>query len=109
VATRKGKTTRRQRGEGSARRRPGGNGTLWEHRIWVTPPDGGERKRISVYGHSSSEVVAKVSEIRGTPPDKVDELAAPLSVGKLLHMWLDDIQVGKQTVGRRAGHRDGTW
>ena len=109
MARRKGKTTRRQRGEGSARRRPGGNGTLWEHRIWVTPPDGGERKRISVYGHSSSELVAKVSEIRGAPPDKVDELASPLSVGKLLHMWLDDIQVGKQTVGRRAGLRDGTW
>lgn len=107
MARRKGKTARRQRGEGSPRYRP--DQRLWEHRIWITPPDGGERRRISVYAPSSSELVAKVSEIRGTPPGKVDELAAPLSVGKLLHMWLDAIQPGKRSIGRRAGLRDGTW
>ncbi len=101
------KTTRRHRGEGSPRKRPDRN--LWEHRIWVTPPDGGERRRISVYAPSSSELVAKVSEIRGAPPGRVDEVAAPLSVGKLLHMWLDAIQPGKRSIGRRAGLRDGTW
>jgi integrase len=107
VAKRRGKTARRQRGEGSPRQRL--DRDLWEHRIWITPPDGGERRRISVYARSSSELVAKVSEIRGAPPGKVDELAAPLSVGKLLHMWLDAIQPGKRSIGRRAGLRDGTW
>jgi integrase len=107
VAKRRGKTARRQRGEGSPRYRP--DQELWEHRIWITPPDGGERRRISVYAPSSSELVAKVSEIRGTPPGKVDELASPLSVGKLLHMWLDAIQPGTKTIGRRAGLRAGTW
>ena len=107
MATRKSKTARRQRGEGSPRKRP--DRDLWEHRIWITPPDGGDRRRISVYAPSSSELVAKVSEIRGTPPGKVDELAAPLSVGKLLHQWLDAIQPGSKSIGRRAGLRAGTW
>jgi integrase len=106
VARRKGKTARRQRGEGSPRFRP--DQRLWEHRIWITPPDGGERRRISVYATSSSELVAKVSEIRGTPLPELPK-DANLSVGKLLHQWLDSIQPGRRSIGRRAGLRSGTW
>lgn len=53
---------RRGSGEGTIRRRPGGD---WEARIRYTDPDTGERKRVSFYGATAAAARAKAAAARG--------------------------------------------
>ncbi len=100
-------STRRQRGEGTIRRRSNQKGYEW--RGWCVPESGGERVRISVYAPSSVELVEKVNKIRGTITSSPPSTGEGVSVWQMLSSWLESIQPGKKTIGRRGGIRAGTW
>jgi integrase len=100
-------STRRQRGEGTIRRRPNGRGYEW--RGWCVPESGGERARISLYAPSAAALLEKVNAIRGTITSSPPSTGEGVSVWQMLSSWLESIQPGKKTIGRRGGIRAGTW
>jgi hypothetical protein len=91
---RKGKRSRRGRGEGSVFERQDG---LWVSSVSLGYDESGKRNRKTVYGATKKEVLDELDRLRsearvGSLPD-----AGGLTVGQLLDRWLEASKASTET------------
>lgn len=80
--------SKRGNGEGSFRQRPDGR---WEARLMVTDPATGQRRRLTWYGKTRTEVRAKLDEARRRHDQHLPVKDAALTVAEWADRWLTTV------------------
>lgn len=92
---------RRQRGEGSVFQREDGQYVGQLDLGWVN----GKRRRKTVYGRTSAEVVRKIGEVRRQLAERGDLPTADITVAKWLAYWLEEIAAKRVKPSTLASYR----
>jgi len=94
--------SRRGRGEGGVYQEPNGR---WVGQLDLGPGPGGKRVRRKVRGRTKSEVATKLRDLRNAEANRPALSGQVLTLGELLHRWLDTVAAARVSRSTLDGYR----